>query len=1198
MSRTWTEKQYEAITAEGDLLVSAAAGAGKTAVLTERIARLISEGVRVEELLVVTFTKAAASEMKARIEARLYELAAGASASGRDEDSARLLRAAASCERANISTIHSFCMNVLRRNYHEAGMDPGAAVADSTRAELLASAAMDEVLENAFDSNEKQPDADLKALLTAVGNDDKLAVLIRRLYDHAAAKPEPDEWLDMAVRIYGEGFTACKDRITGDLIEHARRELQTHFDTARALRLELPEEYTGARAALSEDMDTLLALMIQPDYESFRAGLFGIALARLSWPRGTDEDIKQPYKYYRTKLKDCLNKFKKLFAFSLEDEARFAAKLAGPVACLRRLVGEFGDKFSSLKAEEGLIDYTDMEQLTLRVLKNPAIAEEYRQRFKYVFIDEYQDINPAQEAILAAVSQGNRFMVGDVKQSIYRFRQAEPAIFLEKYNTYDGSGGRRRIDLNRNFRSDNAILESANHLFSQLMRGEDVGEIDYADNAALVSGREGEAASGLVRLVIIEQSGKEKNDLNDEATGEALEETADSTAKDAGDGPEDEAAEEDAAAVEAAYAARRILDMMASFSINEGGVSRRCRWSDFAVLLRSAKSVARRWLSVLSDAGIPCVSTLGGGFFEAVEVRVFMDLLRIIDNRRQDIPLLAVMRSHIYSFTDEELIHIRADYEGEDMLDRVTAAAADGKQPNWSIKCRRLLEDTERWRQLSRLMSVDELIGLLLDETGFEAYCAALSGGEARSANLQALWERARHIAANGGYGLAAFISYMDEAKAQASMEAAQTPYADAVRLMTVHGSKGLEFPIVFLAGVTKRFNMNFKRDVGIFDPELGIGLCSVYGDRSAKCLLQRAIAYRESVRLTAEEMRLLYVAQTRAKHALYMLGAKKDAAKYAAEHMRPLNEASVMNARCYADWLLGAYLPHGGESGTAVRLEGGAEIGFYIEPAPQTELAARGMSQERFDEWRQEAAFADCSSVEAKFKNDYPMQKETELPSKLSVTGLALHNMPAAQNAAAQAAQTVAGSQPVQLRERPRFMQDDKPLTGADIGTLTHRLMQLISIRPHTAQSIEAELAALTAKGAFTETEAQAIRKGAVLQFFSSDLGQRLIASPRVEREKEFNLMMEANRLISSESAAPIMLQGVIDCCFIEDGAWVLIDHKTTRVEPNRTARTVAEQYRRQLELYAEALERLTGIPVRQKYVYMLSAGEAVELK
>ncbi|MBO6062327.1 MAG: UvrD-helicase domain-containing protein, partial [Clostridia bacterium] len=489
MPDRWTEEQSRAITARGDLHVSAAAGAGKTAVLTERIARLIAEGTEVEELLVVTFTKAAAAEMKGRIASRLLTLSSEASQAGEEELARRLAAASAACERANISTIHSFCGGVLRRNYHEAGIDPGFAVSDGAQADLLAKDALDAVLEEAFLRNESEPDEAFKALLAAVGDDERLAGLIHSVYKYAMAKPEPEAWLDRAVNIYGDGFMESSGQIAGAMLSAAARELQVHLDKATELRTALGDECPKTAATLDDDRSILLSLILTNDYDAMHNALSRVVFRSLTWPKGVDEDQKKPYKDYRKAMKDHVGKLEKLFAFPISEEARFARMLAGPIECLRRLTLAFRDEFTRLKAEAGMIDFTDMEQLTLKVLRVPGVAAEYRQRFKHVFVDEYQDINPAQEAILAAVSRNNRFMVGDVKQSIYRFRQAEPEIFLNKYRTYSGEGGKKRIDLNRNFRSDTAILDSANLLFRRLMRGDEAGEIDYDDNAALVSGR-------------------------------------------------------------------------------------------------------------------------------------------------------------------------------------------------------------------------------------------------------------------------------------------------------------------------------------------------------------------------------------------------------------------------------------------------------------------------------------------------------------------------------------------------------------------------------------------------------------------------------------------------------------------------------------------------------------------------------------
>lgn len=1154
MERKWTERQLEAINKRGDLLVSAAAGAGKTAVLTERIARLISEGTGVDELLVVTFTKAAAAEMKQRISARLLELSEDASDKGDPEKAERLRRASAACAGANISTIHSFCMNVLRRNYHEAGVDPAVHAAETLDSELLASKAIGDVLEAQYLADEKQEDVGFNELLTTAGSDERVEDLIRSLYKYAAAKPNPDEWLDRAVSLYTEGFRSAAVTAAGELMDAVCLELQVFMDRIKLLRIET-SEHPGITKALDDDMSFIMGLMLTRDHDKWVRALSGRKFTRLLWNTGTDASEKTGVQLCREALKKYVGTLEKRFSHTLDEEEAFSKLLARPVAALRRLTGEFAKRYSELKAEEGLIDFSDMEQLTLKVLRNESIAREYRERFKYVFIDEYQDINPAQEAILRAVSDNNRFMVGDVKQSIYRFRQAEPAIFLDKYNNYSGEDGRFRIDLNCNFRSRTAVLDAANMLFSCLMRGGAVGEIDYSDNAALTSGfekREGDP-DGSVEITLIDPESFGDEGL-DEDSGEEL---------------------EGSARIQAAYAASRILSIMNNEVLHDKNGPRRYRWSDFTILLRSASVTARDWLQVLSDSGIPCVSDQGQGFFESLEVRLFIDLLRLIDNRRQDIPLLAVMRSFAFGFTEEELIHVKTDYEGDDVLDRVIKAAEDAAAPSWSVKSRRLLDSIERWRTLSRITEIGALISRIIDETGFEVFVSALKGGDARVRNIETLLDLANRFSAAGRGSLGSFIRYLDDSRESAEPASGPAPAVDAVRLMTIHHSKGLEFPVVILGDITRGFNRNFRSDVGIFDSDLGIGLCSVSGDRSNKALLQRAITFREERRQNAEEMRVLYVAQTRAMEKLIMIGAKAKALNFASKLACPPDGVRIMNASCYADWMLGAYFPNGVDS-PAVFPHGGS-MKLEIRGAGAAMREGRGLTPDAFASWQQEASFADPDELCERFKFKYRAEEDTKLPSKLSVTGLTL-------------------TAP-QVRLRPRFMENERDLTGAEIGTLTHKLLQLVSVAPHTESTVEAELEALIERGVFTGREAKAIRIPAIVAFFDSPLGKRLIASDTVLREKEFELFMEASVLTGAPTDAPIMLQGVIDCCFIEDGGWVLVDHKTTHVDASHTARTVAERYRSQLDLYSKALTRLTGLPVKERYVYLLSVNEAVKL-
>lgn len=1160
MERIWTGKQLEAINKKGDLLVSAAAGAGKTAVLTERIARLISEGTDPEELLVVTFTNAAAAEMKERIEARLRELADISSSEGDPIKAQRLRQAAASCERANISTLHSFCMNVLRRNYHEAGLDPAFEVAEEVDRQLLASKAMEQILEEAYEANEENRDEAFEELQRTVKSDDRLERLLYSLYAFAEAKPDPEGWLDMAAAKYTDDFPAAAKSIGDMLVNEAREELEFYLHEAERLIIDLPEEERTAAAALSSDRDIMMGFIMQNDYDRWVSGLAGdIPYARLSWTRGAADEDKAEAKAYRDAFKKCMGKLKKRFAHSLEEEEGFARLLSPPIAALKKLLLAYSERFRLLKEEAGVIDFSDMEQLTLKVLKNESIAAEYRDRFRYIFVDEYQDINPAQEAVLAAISKDNRFMVGDVKQSIYRFRQAEPGIFLEKYRGFNGSGGHFRIDLNSNFRSRTAILDAANLLFSQLMRGGRVGEIDYSDNAALVSGRERRPCDpyGEVEAVLIDPG------LDpDEPPEEPFDEEYDNEEPESG------------ASLQAEYAARRILDIMENSTIMEDGEPRRYRWSDFTVLLRSVRGSVGDWIETFARSGIPCVSSSGDGFYEALEVRLFMDLLRVIENRRQDIPLLAVMRSPIFGFTEEDLVHIKADHRSECITDSVILSAQDPASPPWSIKCGRLLSAIERWRRELKLTELGVFIRSLLDETGFAVYVSSLYGGEARRSNLETLCSQADRYSKNGG-SLGGFIRYFDSARASSPSVGSAAPSYDAVKLMTIHASKGLEFPVVILGDITRKFNRRSSSDVGIFDSELGIGLCSVSGDRENRSILQRAMAGRENKRQNAEEMRLLYVAMTRAKERLILLGMKKKASAFADKLSRRLDDIRIMNADCYADWIFGAYFPKGKDLPAA--LEGGGEVRLEIKSPGGAAGSRAAMTEAEFEEWLQNAAFIDSRELSDRFDFSYGDPAVSSLPSKLSVTGLTLRR--------------------AEVADIPRFMQGERAFTGAEIGTLTHRLLQHISIRPHSEETIKEELDALTKRGLFTEREAEAIRIPSVTAFFGSEIGKRLITSPRVEREREFNLLMEASALTDSDSDEPILLQGVIDCCFMENGEWVLIDHKTTHVDPARDIKATAELYRRQLELYASALERLTGARVKEKYVYLLSADTAVRV-
>ncbi len=1163
MAQSWTKEQLRAINAEGSLLVSAAAGAGKTAVLTERIARIIAGGTSVSELLVVTFTKPAAAEMKSRIEKRLYDLAESTS----DEAAKRRLsREAGEVSHASVSTLHSFCTNLLRRSCHEAGIDPAFRPAEDAEAALMFKDALDEALEACCLSAEENRDPDFSALVDLCEGDSALCTLAASLYEFMMARPAPFEWLRDAVAAYDEKFDIYFERAQSVLCRIAQRDMRVLLSRARELYEWSDINAPRYTAMLAQDMSDMLAFAQLSSYSSWYDALCTYKPVRRP-PAEKQGDTPSEVLSYRKEYSTLLAKLREIFRFDLQQERLIAESIAPAMRGLYALMELTRANYSRAKAERGVIDFSDMEQLALRVLNNPEIAREYRERYKYIFIDEYQDTNLVQDAIIERIRRpDNLFLVGDVKQSIYRFRQAEPASFLEKYESFRGEVG-TRIDLNANFRSSLVILEAANLLFEKLMHGKAAGEIDYSDNAALVSGTN--ISGGAVEIHLIDMSSEDGDEGRNDAAGE----------------DEDEEEEFERSEREAMRAAQLIREIMERETVSDSNGERPYRFSDFAVLLRSTKGTAANWANILSAMGIPCYAELSDGYFNAIEVQVFMNLLRVIDNRRQDIPLASVMLSPIGGFTYRELIHIRGDYAGDDLLDRLIAAASGEDEA--AAKAYEFLHRIDDWHERSRFIGVNELIGALLDETRYYTFVGALPGGAVRRANLDMLSQRAHSCEKNGLLGLDSFIRFIDGARDSASLGASQTINADAVRIMSIHKSKGLEFPVVFIGGITKQINRSFTKAPGVFDRELGIGLRLRRGGGSIKSVLQRAITYLEHSKQTAEEMRVLYVAMTRARSRLYMLGAAKDAGQLAAKFAVPLNDYRVMNARSFLDWIMGAYFPHGlnqenARRGVELNL-GSGSLKLHIVPGAMLSKPSGRMDSSAFKRWTEKSMETDFSDVAKLFSYRYPNEQDTLLPSKKSVTELSEAQFKSEHETRAYAA-------PVFLRtQRER-------LTAAERGTAAHKLIQHIALRHHDASSIEAELKRLTEAGILSGEEAEGICVENIAAFFASPLAQRMLKSDLVKRELEFTLVIAANEVGLSERDTPLLLQGVIDCCFMEDGEWVLVDYKTSRASED-SAHSVASRYSMQLQLYSKALQKLTGIPVKQRYIHLLGAGISVEL-
>mgnify|MGYP000208814363 CR=1 FL=1 len=1154
MATNWTAEQRRAIETPGSLIVSAAAGSGKTAVLTERIARHILEGASPDDLLVVTFTRAAAAEMKKRIGDRLSALAA----QQQGDEAARLYGAAESIGRANISTIDGFCSHVLRRHFDIAGLDPAFRAGEEAENLALRQEALDELMERYYAQK------GFSDLVDAFGEEAEFSAQFLRLYEFIMAQPEPMEWLKEAIDKYDiaeDALPLCP--AAEEYLKGLKVRLGAYMDILRSRRDEIAEDYPKTAAILDDDLTQLGGALLQKSLRGYANQLSACAFATFSM-RGAEKS----YSEYVKKLRDDMKKeVKKHIALSGKPIGRQAKLLAGIKPLLDMLysfTGDFIALYSEKKEQAGIIDYADMEHIALGLLRLPAVAKEYRDRFSFVFIDEYQDCSPLQNALFSALARpDNLFIVGDVKQSIYRFRLAEPALFMQRYADYQRGNGGELICLNHNFRSACGVINAVNSLFSRIMHRE-AGEIEYDDEAALRFGRnDGGEDETRAEFILLDMM---------DAQADA------------------EETETDTAAVEAAAAARRIHELMDTERITDTatGEERPLKYSDFAVLLRSYKGSAETWMRTLAANGVLAYALLSDGYFDAIEVRVFMDLLRIIDNRRQDIPLAAVLRSPIGGFDERELIALKTDFPAppereEDWawIDRVNAAAAAGGE--LGQKAKRFMDKLEYYRQEAKLLGAEALIGMLLDETGYGEYCAAMPGGRQRQANLEALCERARGCAAAGVRSLGGFLSYMEKVSAANVYGAPQTGGANVVSIMSIHASKGLEFPYVIIGGLNSGF-VREGMDNLVCEKELGIGARLISGEIKRKSFLHEAITAALSAKATAEEMRVLYVAMTRARERLIMLCAAKDGAKLVNGALAPQTQSSIIMQKSFAAWLLGHIL--NSKSGNEIRAKYGlkpvfepdAHIYAHCEPAPLAMPGGGRMDESKYNEFVRDAlAYAD-KKPGGFFTRTYAHAADVELPTKLSVTSLS-------------------GGEHTDLTDAPSFAREEN-VAPAQFGTAVHEIMRRLPLdKPITERSVAEFAQGLVKAGLMDETVADTVPARSIAAFFNGELGQRLLRAETVRREVEFNLRIGAKELLGADTGETVLLQGVIDCCFAENGEWVLIDYKTDRVAQNYSAYDVAKKHFAQLRLYKTALERLTGRKVRQSYIYLFSIGKAVEL-
>jgi len=1251
----WTREQLEAITESGcNLLVAAAAGAGKTAVLVERIIRKITDEkkpVDIDKLLIVTFTNAAATEMRERIgDAVIKEL-------DRHPDSRALQRQLTLLHRANITTIHSFCLDVIKSNFHLIDMDPGFRIADATESLLLKTEILEELFEDMYQGEGlSQEFIQLVECYGGRTDDSPLQEMVLNLYDFVQSHPWPDMWLKKNTEAFNlpEGLDFGTTQWAKVLFKSIGIELLGLLSMLKkAVNIILESEgLDNYLPVFQEDVanleNLLSAISVESTWDELHEAFSRLEFARL--PRcGKDPDTvrQEQVKAIRNYVKDRLKIIKDdIFTSDSAAIIRDLRNLHPLIGCLSHLAEEFGRRYAAKKAEKALMDFNDLEHFCLNILAETdeegnvvpsRIAMDFRERFEEILVDEYQDSNLVQEVILGTISRKdsdspNMFMVGDVKQSIYRFRQAKPELFLEKYNTYASLSGHkeRKILLYKNFRSREEIINGVNYIFKQMM-SENIGELIYDDNEELNYGsnyepmeESGSVVGGCVELNIIDMNAVDNRD------GHSSENIPAESAEDETANSDDEEEMPDSIQSEARLAAKRIKELVGAledgrvFKVYDKKINgyRRLEYRDIVILLRTTKNWADIFVEELEAQAIPVYADTGAGYFNTVEVKTMMSLLQIIDNPMQDIPLLSVLRSPIAFFTPDELIDIRLsdrDASFYEALKKTAAAEGNGI----SEKAAKFLGKLEIWRDKALYMPTDELIWNLYNDTGYYSYAGAMPGGIQRQANLRILMERARQYEETSYKGLFNFINFINRLKSGGGdMGSAKIlgENADVVRIMSIHKSKGLEFPVVIAAGCGKQFNLQDMNRSILLHQDLGFGPDYVdYRRRiSYPALLKQSLKHKIKLETLSEEMRILYVAFTRAREKLIVIGNVKSIKNAAVQWSDSLTDNSarlpeyvILKGRSYLDWLGPALLRH--KDCSALRHTAGINtedtvvlhedrsrwgIKIWCRSEILSDSSKGGREEKEFSDLLAQLSGGEQDSgiydeIKRRLNWEYPYKASAKLPSKVSVTELKKRfAVELAEDYLSEAVYT----QP--LVKRPAFMEEFGVLSAAEKGTALHFVMQHLNLKHvECLEDIKCQVDEMVSNELLSEQQAGSVDIHSILSFFRSSVGKRLLKAERVSREVSFNIEIESERMNSGAANAyndTILLQGVIDCFFEEQGDIVLVDYKTDYVDAGNTD-IIKERYRAQIDYYTLALERLTGKRVKEKYLYLFWNGSTI---
>lgn len=1266
MGVSWTTEQQQVIDLRNrNILVSAAAGSGKTAVLVERIVKIITDKnhpVDIDHLLIVTFTNAAAAEMRERIGNAIEK------ALDEQPGNEHLLRQLTLIHNAQITTIDSFCLYVVRNHFHEINLEPNFRIGDEGELKLL----REDVLGRVLEQNYEEPSEAFSDFVEGYASgrtDAALNEMILQLYEFSRSYPWPEKWLDSFVGIYRIENREELDRAEwlAPLTENICFVLK---DCEQLLRQALavtqqddgPDMY---EKAVRSDLEKYESLSKLTSFCELSGALSDIKYDRLASSRGFegDPDKLELVKSLREQAKDVVKKLCRQYFFCSPEMMIGQLERTEPMLEeVVRLTKQFADEFAAAKRRKNLVDFHDVEHFALQILvdeeteKAKKTAEEFRDTFEEIMIDEYQDSNEVQETLLRSISreergENNIFMVGDVKQSIYRFRLARPELFMKKYDSYSlEESTTQRIDLHKNFRSREEVLTCTNDIFYKIM-ARSLGNVEYDAEAALYPGASYPVSADFTPEILLADSNDElleDTELTDKKT------------------------------LEAKIVAEEIKHLMKTQQVTDkaAGTLRAARYSDIVILLRSLSGWADSLVEVLNGNGIPAHTVSSTGYFSTVEVQTVLSMLRLLDNPRQDIPMAAVLRSPMAGLTDEELAVLRledgsvpfheavlelaeglyeedgqkeiSDSEADSEADQKQGRNADGKKEDdiETTAHRKLLKFYKKYRQLRQLVPdtpIHELIEIILRETGYGHYVAAMPAGSRRTANLNMLLEKAAAYEKTSYKGLFHFVRYIDELQkydvdfGEADMVGENE---DVVRIMSIHKSKGLEFPIVIVSGMGKNFNKQDTRSKMVLHPELGIGLDYMDGKKRIKSptIAKKAIAKQIELENLGEELRVLYVALTRAKEKLILTGTLKDApekleffrqqANLSKAADRPLSYLTREGASGYLDWILPAVLSYGDKY--PVRIVEAAEL---VLDEVENQLEQNEDLTERIEEI--EAADTQLvGQLKQRFSQRYPYQVDVLRKNKYSVSELKHRAM--RERFEAEQEETV----PAFLEEPvtptiPLFIQREESVEqetanrGALRGTAVHRVMECYDFA--SEKSVQEQMEAMEKEEKITADMRALVKEQIVADFVSSETGRRMALAQcggALYREKPFVMGFTEEELenygfgvgSNTDSCENIyektdsdqekeeqkkvrheedltLIQGIIDVFWIEKDGIVLLDYKTDRVQQ---AKELIDRYATQLKLYADALERVFAarkLKVKEILIYSFFLEQLITL-